>query len=62
MGHTHLPDRYEFPGGRLYINSGDWAGNDANQCFLLIQPNGVVSGPHQWRDGLTLGTVIAASN
>ena len=62
MGHTHLPDRYEFPGGRLYINSGDWAGNDANQCFLLIQPNGVVSGPHQWRDGLTLDTVIAASN
>jgi UDP-2,3-diacylglucosamine pyrophosphatase LpxH len=62
MGHTHLPDRYEFPGGRLYINSGDWAGNDSNQCFLLIRANGVVSGPHQWRAGLTLDEVIAATN
>ena len=59
MGHTHLPDRYEFPGGKLYINSGDWAGNDYHQCFLLIRPNGEVTGPHQWCSGLTLDKLIS---
>ena len=54
MGHTHLPDRYIFPGGKTYLNSGDWAGNDTNCTFLLIHPNGEVTGPHQWRVGTTL--------
>jgi UDP-2,3-diacylglucosamine pyrophosphatase LpxH len=49
FGHTHIPDRYEFAGGRTYINSGDWAGNDTHQCYLIIHPNGCVTGPHQWR-------------
>ena len=58
MGHTHLPDRYIFPGNRTYINSGDWAGNDVNCTYLLIHPNGEITGPHQWRDGTTLDDLI----
>lgn len=54
MGHTHLPDRYVFPTGQTYINSGDWAGNDTNCTFVLIHPSGAVTGPHQWRPGTTL--------
>lgn len=49
FGHTHIPDRYFFPAYGLYVNSGDWAGNDNHQCYLEICRNGVVTGPHQWR-------------
>ena len=49
FGHTHIPDKYTFPGGRLYINSGDWAGNSPDQSYLIIHSNGVVEGPLQWR-------------
>jgi UDP-2,3-diacylglucosamine pyrophosphatase LpxH len=51
FGHTHLPDRYRFPGGWEYLNSGDWAGNDAHQCYLKIYASGEVTGPHQWIAG-----------
>jgi UDP-2,3-diacylglucosamine pyrophosphatase LpxH len=48
FGHTHLPDRYVFPGGRVYINSGDWCGNTPHQCYCVIQADGTVRGPFQW--------------
>ena len=48
FGHTHLPDRYEFPGGRIYCNSGDWAGNSPDQTYIVIEPDGRVYGPVQW--------------
>ncbi|MEZ5338850.1 MAG: hypothetical protein R3F46_11375 [bacterium] len=48
FGHTHLPDRYRFPGGCEYINSGDWAGNDLHRCYLKVYASGSVTGPHQW--------------
>lgn len=50
MGHTHIPDRYTFPDGRVYLNSGDWAGNTPHRAFLVIHPDGRVTGPHQWRN------------
>ncbi|HVT11914.1 MAG TPA: hypothetical protein VHE55_06580 [Fimbriimonadaceae bacterium] len=49
FGHTHIPDRYEFPYGHVYVNSGDWAGGDHHQCYVLIEADGTVTGPHQWR-------------
>jgi UDP-2,3-diacylglucosamine pyrophosphatase LpxH len=47
-GHTHVPDRYEFPGGNIYINSGDWAGNSWHRCYSVIDSDGFVRGPYQW--------------
>jgi hypothetical protein len=52
FGHTHLPDRYRFPGGWEYVNSGDWAGNDDHQCYLKIYASGRVTGPHQWQGSM----------
>jgi len=53
FGHTHKPDRYVFPSGRVYINSGDWAGYSTDQSYCLIHTNGYVSGPYQWEDAVT---------
>jgi UDP-2,3-diacylglucosamine pyrophosphatase LpxH len=50
MGHIHIPDRYVFKGGYVYINSGDWCGNTQHQCYTVLHENGRVSGPHQWVD------------
>lgn len=52
-GHTHITDRYEYPGGLTYINSGDWAGNSPHQSYLVVREDGVVTGPHQWRTAPT---------
>ena len=48
MGHTHHPDRYVFPGGLLYINSGDWSGYTAHCAYCVFDPDGSVRGPFQW--------------
>jgi UDP-2,3-diacylglucosamine pyrophosphatase LpxH len=48
FGHTHMPDRYVFPGGRVYVNSGDWCGNTTHQCYSVVHADGFVSGPFQW--------------
>lgn len=48
FGHTHIPDRYVFPDGRVYINSGDWCGNTPHQCYCVIYEDGIVRGPFQW--------------
>lgn len=49
FGHTHIPDQYVFPGGCHYVNSGDWAGNELHQCYVLIYPDGSISRTFQWR-------------
>lgn len=59
MGHTHIPDRYTFPGGRQYVNSGDWAGNSSHQSFLVVHPSGRVTGPHQWRNAAEAEALVA---
>jgi len=53
FGHTHKPDRYVFPDGRVYINSGAWAGYSTDQSYCLIHKNGFVTGPYQWVDAAT---------
>ena len=50
MGHTHHPDRYVFPGGLLYINSGDWSGYTAHCAYCVLDHDGSVRGPFQWED------------
>ncbi len=49
FGHTHIPDRYEFPDDRLYVNSGDWASNSPDQTYLIIHANAAITGPIQWK-------------
>ena len=48
FGHTHLPDRYVFPGGRVYVNSGDWSGYTDHRTYCVLEPDGTVRGPFQW--------------
>lgn len=48
MGHIHIPDRYVFGNGVVYINSGDWCGNTAHQCYVVMYQDGRVGGPYQW--------------
>ena len=50
FGHTHLPDRYTFPDGSVYINSGDWCGHTPHQCYTVIHGDGTTLGPFQWGD------------
>lgn len=59
FGHTHMPDRYVFPGGRVYINSGDWCGHTDHQCYSLIHRDGFVSGPFQWDGQLRSTSQVA---
>lgn len=48
IGHTHHPDRYVFPGGLVYINSGDWSGYTQHCAYCVLDPDGTVRGPFQW--------------
>ena len=50
MGHTHHPDRYVFPGGLTYINSGDWSGYTDHCAYCVLDPDGTVRGPFQWEE------------
>ena len=48
IGHTHHPDRYVFPGGRVYLNSGDWSGMTGHCAYCVLDADGSVRGPFQW--------------
>ena len=48
IGHTHHPDRYVFPGGCVYINSGDWSGVTDHCAYCVLDSDGSVRGPFQW--------------
>lgn len=48
FGHTHIPDYYQFPGGLVYLNSGDWSIDTPHCCFSLIDDEGFIHGPYQW--------------
>lgn len=48
FGHTHLPDRYTFPNGAIYVNSGDWSALSGHATFLLVTRDGLVHGPYEW--------------
>jgi len=48
FGHTHLPDRYTFPGGSTYFNSGDWSALSGHANFLLVTTDGHLHGPYEW--------------
>jgi UDP-2,3-diacylglucosamine pyrophosphatase LpxH len=50
IGHTHVPDRYEFPGLGVYVNTGDWAGDTKHASYAFIGPSGYLYGPYQWAD------------
>lgn len=50
VGHTHHPDRYVFPGGLVYINSGDWSGATHHCTYCVFEADGTVRGPFQWED------------
>ena len=50
LGHSHHPDRYVFPGGRVYINSGDWSGFTEHCAYCVLDSDGTVRGPFQWED------------
>jgi hypothetical protein len=50
VGHTHHPDRYVFPGGFIYINSGDWSGFTQHCAYCVLDPDGTVRGPFQWEN------------
>ena len=50
VGHTHHPDRYVFPGGDVYINSGDWSGFTQHCAYCVLDPDGTVRGPFQWEN------------
>jgi hypothetical protein len=50
VGHTHHPDRYVFPGGFVYINSGDWSGFTQHCAYCVLDPDGTVRGPFQWEN------------
>ena len=48
IGHTHHPDRYVFPGGQIYLNSGDWSGVTGHCAYCVLDADGGVRGPFQW--------------
>ena len=50
VGHTHHPDRYVFPGGLVYINSGDWSGATHHCAYCVLEADGTVRGPFQWEN------------
>lgn len=50
IGHTHHPDRYVFPGGQVYINSGDWSGFTPHCAYCVLDHDGTVRGPFQWEN------------
>ena len=52
MGHIHVPDRYIFRNGQVYINTGTWSANCTFQTFCIVKSCGCVLGPYQWRDGV----------
>lgn len=50
VGHTHHPDRYVFPDGDVYLNSGDWSGFTHHCAYCVLDPDGTVRGPFQWEN------------
>ncbi len=48
VGHTHHPDRYVFPGGGVYVNSGDWSGATRHCAYCVLEDDGTLRGPFQW--------------
>jgi UDP-2,3-diacylglucosamine pyrophosphatase LpxH len=53
-GHTHLPDRYRFADGTLYVNLGDWSGDTGHKTYALLDGDGELHGPIEW-DGTLPG-------
>ncbi len=51
-GHTHLPDRYRFSDGTLYLNLGDWSGDTGHKTYALLDGAGELHGPLTWNGTL----------